>query len=161
MAHKPCLQAAVCKVLRRSLSSCLEPEFLRLVLCDFSLRPVWTCPRTKVAPRLSCSARTEPPGDKLDFGRKSCVTLPHSFSWPPSRQPRQCTYTEKRTTDGRRYRQPGIVRRMARWPTIHIVGALFVTARTLVCVTSMRPTCGFVFLDKKFRVAQRAPLRLT
>ena len=94
-AHKPCSQAGVCKRVRRDSSSCLEPEFLRLVLCDFSLRPVWTCPRTKVAPRLSCSARTEPPGDKLDFGRKSCVTLPHSFSWPPSRQPRRCTYTEK------------------------------------------------------------------
>ena len=94
-AHKPCSQAGVCKRVRRASSSCLEPEFLRLVLCDFSLRPVWTCPRTKVAPRLSCSARAEPPGDKLDFGRKSCVTFPHFFPRPPSQQPRRCSYAEK------------------------------------------------------------------
>ena len=65
-AHKPCSQAGVCKRVRRASSSCLEPEFLRLVLCDFSLRPVWTCPRTKVAPRLSCSARTAPPHSSQD-----------------------------------------------------------------------------------------------
>ena len=95
VAHKPCFQAIVCKIVRRSLSSCLEPELLRLVLCDFLLRPVWTCPRTKVKPRLSCSARTEPPGDKLDFGRKSCVTLPRFFSRPPSQRQRRCSYPEK------------------------------------------------------------------
>ena len=40
-----------------------------------------------------------------------------------------------------------------RRPTIQVVGALFVIARNLVCVTSMTLACGFVFFENKSRCA--------
>ena len=63
----------------RTLSPCLEPKFLRLVLCTFSPSAVGTRRPTKAPPRLRGFETTDGPGDTLDFVRKSCATLPQFF----------------------------------------------------------------------------------
>ena len=58
--------------------------------CVISLRERFLCfPPTKAPPRLSRSETPEAAGDKLDFVRKNCVTLPRLFSRPPSKRSRQ------------------------------------------------------------------------
>ena len=89
-------------------------------------------------------------------GRKCCAPLPQFFSRPHSKCPRPQSCPEKTETESTLHRQPGIVRRLARRRTIQVVGALFVSARNLVCLNSRRVACGFVFLDNQTRVALEA-----
>ena len=89
--------------------------------------------------------------------KKLCTSSAVFFFSPPrSKRRRQQSYSEKTETETTLHRQPGIVRRLARRRTIQVVGALFVSARNLVCLKSMRVACGFVFLDNQTRVALEA-----
>ena len=89
---------------------------------------------------------------------KKLCTSSAVFVFPPprSKRRRQQSYPEKTQTESTLHRQPGIVRRLTRRRTIQVVGALFVSARNLVCLKSMRVACGFVFLDNQTRVALEA-----
>ena len=88
--------------------------------------------------------------------KKLCTSSAVSFSPPRSKRRRQESYLEKTQTESTLHRQAGIVRRLARRRTIQVGGALFVSARNLVCLKSMRVACGFVFLDNQTRVALEA-----